>query len=43
MAIMNPDLGGFDLLTLMNMLTFVLVPLFGVVMLIMMNSMVPKR
>ncbi|HEX9846304.1 MAG TPA: type II secretion system F family protein [Candidatus Nitrosotenuis sp.] len=43
MAIMNPDLGGFDLLTLMNMLTYVLVPLFGVVMLIMMNSMVPKR
>jgi flagellar protein FlaJ len=43
MAIMNPDLAGFDLLTLMNMLTYVLVPLFGVVLLIMMNSMVPKR
>lgn len=43
MAIMNPNLGGFDLLTLMNMLTYVMVPLFGVVLLIMMNSMVPKR
>lgn len=43
MAIMNPNLGGFDLLTLMNMLTYVLVPLFGIVLLIMMNSMVPKR
>jgi flagellar protein FlaJ len=43
MAIMSPDLGGFDLVTLMNMLTYVLVPLFGIVLLIMMNSMVPKR
>jgi flagellar protein FlaJ len=43
MAIMNPDLAGFDLITLMNMLTYVLVPLFGIVLLIMMNSMVPKR
>lgn len=43
MAIMSPNLGGFDLITLMNMLTYALVPLFGVVMLLMMNSMVPKR
>ncbi|MBI5698203.1 MAG: type II secretion system F family protein [Thaumarchaeota archaeon] len=43
MAIMSPDLGGFDLITLMNMLTYVLVPLFGIVMLLMMHSMVPKR
>lgn len=43
MAIMNPNLGGFDLITLMNMLTYILVPLFGVILLIMMNSMVPKR
>ncbi len=43
MAIMSPDLGGFDLLTLMNMLTYVMVPLFGVVLLLMMHSMVPKR
>ena len=43
MAIMSPNLGGFDLITLMNMLTYVLVPLFGIVLLIMMNSMVPKR
>lgn len=43
MAIMSPDLGGFDLITLMNMLTYVMVPLFGVVLLLMMHSMVPKR
>lgn len=43
MAIMNPNLGGFDLVTLMNMLTYVMVPLFGIVLLILMNSMVPKR
>lgn len=43
MAIMSPNLGGFDLLTLMNMLTYVLVPLFGIVMLLLMDSMVPKR
>lgn len=43
MAIMNPSLGGFDLITLMNMLTYAVVPLFGIVLLIMMNSMVPKR
>ncbi|MEM2159957.1 MAG: type II secretion system F family protein [Candidatus Nitrosotenuis sp.] len=43
MAIMSPDLGGFDLITLMNMLTYALVPLFGIVMLLMMDSMVPKR
>ncbi|WP_255486564.1 type II secretion system F family protein [Candidatus Nitrosotenuis sp. DW1] len=43
MAIMNPNLGGFDLITLMNMLTYILVPLFGIVLLLMMNSMVPKR
>ncbi len=43
MAIMSPDLGGFDLLTLMNMLTYVMVPLFGIVMLLLMDSMVPKR
>jgi flagellar protein FlaJ len=43
MAIMNPNLGGFDLITLMNMLTYILVPFFGIVMLLMMDSMVPKR
>ena len=43
MAIMSPDLGGFDLITLMNMLTYAMVPLFGIVMLLLMDSMVPKR
>lgn len=43
MAIMSPDLAGFDLITLMNLLTYVLVPFFGVLLLFMMDSMVPKR
>ena len=43
MAIMSPDLGGFDLITLMNMLTYIMVPLFGIVLLLLMDSMVPKR
>ena len=43
MSIMSPDLAGFDLITLMNLLTYVLVPFFGFLMLFMMDSMVPKR
>lgn len=43
MAIMSPTLAGFDLITLMNLLTYVLVPFFGFLMLFMMNTMVPKR
>jgi len=43
MAIMSPDLAGFDLITLMNLLTYVLVPFFGFLLLFMMDSMVPKR
>ncbi len=43
MAIMAPTLAGFDLMTLMNLLTYVLVPFFGFLMLFMMDSMVPKR
>jgi len=43
MAIMSPDLGGFDLITLMNLLSYVLVPFFGVLLLFMMDTMVPKR
>lgn len=43
MALMSPDLGGFDLMTIMNLLTYVLVPFFGVMLLFMMDSMVPKR
>ena len=43
MGIMSPSLGGFDLLTLMNLLTFAVVPLSGVLMLVMMDTMVPKR
>jgi flagellar protein FlaJ len=43
MAIMSPDLAGFDLMTLMNLLTYVMVPFFGFLMLFMMDSMIPKR
>ena len=43
MAIMSPSLAGFDLITLMYLLTYVLVPFFGVILLFMMDSMVPKR
>jgi len=43
MAIMSPDLGGFDLITLMNMLTYIMVPFFGFVLLLIMDTMVPKR
>ena len=43
MGIMSPTLGGFDLVTLINILTFAVIPLCGVMMLVMMDSMVPKR
>jgi len=43
MAIMSPSLAGFDLMTLMNLLTYVMVPFFGMLFLFMMDSMVPKR
>jgi len=43
MAIMSPDLGGFDLMTLMNMLTYIMVPFFGFLLLFIMDTMVPKR
>ena len=43
MGIMSPSLGGLDLLTLMNVLTFAVVTLSGILMLVMMDTMVPKR
>jgi len=43
MAIMSPDLAGFDLITLMYLLTYVMVPFFGAILLFMMDTMVPKR
>lgn len=43
MAIMTPSLGGFNLTTLMYLLTFGFVPLLGTMMLFMIESMVPKR
>ena len=43
MGIMSPSLGGFDLVTLINLLTFAVIPMCGIMMLVMMDSMVPKR
>jgi len=43
MGIMSPSLGGFDLVTLINLLTFAVIPICGVMMLVMMDSMVPKK
>ena len=43
MAIMSPSLAGFDLMTLMYLMTYVMVPFFGFILLFMMDSMVPKR
>ena len=43
MGIMSPSLGGFDLVTLINLLTFAVIPLSGVLMLFMIDTMVPKR
>lgn len=43
MAIMTPKLAGLSLTTLMQMLTYGFVPLFGIVMLLMIDAMVPKR
>jgi flagellar protein FlaJ len=43
MGIMSPSLGGFDLVTLINLLTFAVIPLSGVLMLFMIDNMVPKR
>lgn len=43
MAIMTPNLGGLSLTTIMSLLTYGFVPVFGMMMLIMIDSMVPKR
>ena len=43
MSIMTPNLGGFNLVTLMQLLTYGAVPFFGLIMLVMIDSMVPKR
>ncbi len=43
MAIMTPSLGGFDLQTLMLLLTYAFVPVLGGMMLIMIDGMLPKK
>ena len=43
MSIMTTSLMGFDLPTLISLITFGILPLCGILMLIMMDSMIPKR
>lgn len=43
MSIMTTSLMGFDLPTLIALITFGILPLCGVLMMIMMDSMIPKR
>jgi len=43
MGMMTPNLGGFSLSMLMTVLTFVMVPGLGALMLFMLDAMVPKR
>ena len=43
MAIMSTDLGGVSLNGLISLLTYVMVPMFGIMLLLMMDQMVPKR
>lgn len=43
MSIMTPNLGGFNLVTLMQLLTYGFVPIFGLMLLVIIDSMVPKR
>jgi len=43
MAIMTPNLGGMNLMMLLSLLTYAFVPVIGIMMLLMMDAMVPKR
>jgi len=43
MAIMTPNIAGLSLTTAISLLTYAFVPMFGIMMLVMMDSMVPKR
>jgi archaeal flagellar protein FlaJ len=43
MAIMTPNLGGFNLQTLMMLMTYAFVPILGGMMLLMIDSMLPKK
>jgi len=43
MAIMSTSFAGMDITSLVALLTYLLVPMFGLMLLLMMDSMVPKR
>lgn len=43
MAIMSKDIGGIDIMLAMNMVTYVFVPIVGIMVLMIIESMMPKR
>lgn len=43
MAIMSKSFAGIDIIILVALLTYLLVPIFGIILLLMIDSMVPKR
>lgn len=43
MAIMSKSFAGIDITSLVALLTYLLVPIFGIMLLLMIDSMVPKR
>lgn len=43
MALMTPGFMGFDTVTMMQIITYLVVPIFGIMLLVMMDGMVPKR
>jgi len=43
MAIMSKDIGGIDIMLAMNMVTYIFVPIVGIMVLLIIDSMMPKR
>lgn len=43
MAIMSKDIGGIDIMLAMNMVTYIFVPLVGIMVILVIESMMPKR
>ncbi len=43
MAIMSKDIGGIDIMLAMNLVTYIFVPIVGIMVLLIIESMMPKR
>jgi flagellar protein FlaJ len=43
MAIMSKDIGGIDIMLAMNMVTYIFVPIAGIMVILIIESMMPKR